>query len=235
MIKILYTSWPIVVSQHVSSLFFVIQYISKAETIVISRRKFRSNRMWIVVLGNLYSSALLMKIYRSMLNLTKRFSYSLRYPSEDDWAEENRRIDNDWDVQELPLILSIWIFLVNAEQIPKQHSNEDNDRENEDMCDDLNGNVPESLDSAQPFVLNLFVLTHKQIFEFTEDVLLLRYRCFLVGQSKVPSAEDFVTVEIRSIVNSLDERRPIRAKQTNRYDDEEDVVQDGHGKEVSVG
>lgn len=46
-----------VVSQHVSSWFRDIQKTSKAETIEISSKKFLKSLMWIVVLGNLYSSA----------------------------------------------------------------------------------------------------------------------------------------------------------------------------------
>lgn len=103
------------------------------------------------------------------------------------------------------------------------------------MSNHLYCNVPEASHLAKPFVLNLFVLGPQEILEFAVNILVLRFSCFHVRESEVPSTKDLVTIQVWRVGDSFDERRSIRAQETYGYDDEQNVVQNGHGEEVSVG
>lgn len=102
------------------------------------------------------------------------------------------------------------------------------------MCDDLNGYIPEPLNSAQSLVFDLFVLREQQILELAVNVFVFRLSCFLMREAEIPGAEDFVAIQIWCVVDSFNKRRSIRAQETYGNNDEQNVVQYSHGEEVSV-
>lgn len=141
-------------------------------------------------------------------------------PREDNRAEENRHVDHDGDVKELPLTLLLQILFINTEHLPKHQADEEDDGKNKDMCNHLYRHVPEAPQAAQPLVLNLLVLGQQQVLQLAINISVLRFSRFLMRQSEVPSAEDLVAIKVRCVVNSFNERRPIRAQQAYGYDDE---------------
>lgn len=191
--RILYTSCPIVVSQQLSVLFLVIQNISNADTIVISSRKFLSNRMWIVVRGNLYSSAL-QEIINKIGTIKKRRRNSLGDPREHNGTEENRHVHSHRDIKEFPLTFLLQILLVNTEHFPQQIPDKENYCENENVRDHLNRHVPKAAQSTQPLILDFLVLGQQQILQLPMDIFVLGFSCFDMRQPEIPSAEDLVTI-----------------------------------------
>lgn len=78
------------------------------------------------------------------------------------------------------------------------------------------------------------MLRQQQIFELTVNIFVLRLGRFLMRQTEIPSAKDLVTIQVGRVIDGFNKRRSIRAQETNRYDDEQNIVQYSHGEEVSV-